>query len=126
MKTNEKIKAFRKKSNLTQKQLAEKSSIAEITIRKYEKGDRVPKLEQLTKIATALECSTVDLLDDEVSMFEKWDTQYPNMKEEIKLVEKYGADSIELLENYTLLNEIGKDKAREYIHDLLRLYKEGE
>lgn len=126
MKTNEKIKAFRKKSNLTQKQLAEKSNIAEITIRKYEKGDRVPKLEQLTKIAVALECSPVDLLDDEVSMFEKWDAQYPNIREEVKLIEIYGSDSIELLENYTLLNEIGKDKAREYIHDLLKLYKEGE
>lgn len=126
MKTNEKIKAFRKKNNLTQKQLAEKSSIAEITIRKYEKGDRVPKLEQLTKIAVALGCSSMDLLDDDTSMLEKWDAQYPNMREEVKLVEKYGADSFELLENYTLLNEIGKDKAREYIHDLLRLYKEGD
>lgn len=112
MKTNEKIKAFRKKSNLTQKQLAEKSSIAEITIRKYEKGDRVPKLEQLTKIAAALECSPVDLLDDNVDIFQKWDTEYNSsqLASDIKI--------IELVEKYESLNDLGKEKAREYIRDL--------
>lgn len=124
MKTNEKIKAFRKKSNLTQKQLAEKSSIAEITIRKYEKGDRVPKLEQLTKIAAALECSPVDLLDDNVDIFQKWDTEYNSsqLASDIKI--------IELVEKYESLNDLGKEKAREYIKDLAEqdkyTNKEGE
>lgn len=122
MRTSEKIKTFRKKSNLTQKQLAEKSNIAEITIRKYEKGDRIPKLEQLTKIAAALECSPVDLLADDANMFQTWDAEYDSthMAKDVK--------TIELLEKYESLNEDGRKAAIDYINYLAEQpkYKEGE
>lgn len=54
---NEKIKFLRKSKGITQKQLADKSGVSEISIRKYESGDRNPKYEQLQKIASALEVS---------------------------------------------------------------------
>ena len=50
-----KIKAARKDIGLTQDQLAQKSGVATITIRQYETGKRQPRLEQLQKIADALE-----------------------------------------------------------------------
>ncbi len=50
----ENIRKFRKKANLTQKELAEKCGLAEITIRQYETGKRTPKTEILAKIADAL------------------------------------------------------------------------
>ena len=117
MKTNEKIKLKRKEKSFTQKQLAEETGIAEITIRKYEKGDRTPKLDQLTKIAAVLNCSPIELLDDEASIFEKWDAKYnsPQLSQEVK--------ALELISMYEQLNEVGKGKAREYIRDLLKLYK---
>lgn len=54
MTVGEAIKYFRKKNKLTQKQLATKAGMAEITIRQYEAVKREPRLEQLHKIAEAL------------------------------------------------------------------------
>ena len=57
-----KIKAARKAKGLTQGQLAQKSGVATITIRQYETGKRQPRLEQLQKIADALDVSISYLL----------------------------------------------------------------
>ncbi len=54
MEIKDKIKSLRKANGLTQKQLAQKSGIAEITIRQYERGDYEPKFEQLQKLAEGL------------------------------------------------------------------------
>lgn len=61
------IKQYRITRNLTQKQLGELSGVAEITIRQYETGKREPKIEQLRKIATALNVPLTALLDDETA-----------------------------------------------------------
>lgn len=55
MTVGEKIKMYRSLFNVTQKELAERSGVSEISIRKYEAGERNPKLEQIRKIAHALE-----------------------------------------------------------------------
>jgi transcriptional regulator with XRE-family HTH domain len=65
MKIGEKIRALRKSNGLTQKQLAQKSGIAEITIRQYEKGDYEPKMEQLQKLAKGLSIPMEQLLTTE-------------------------------------------------------------
>ncbi len=62
MTTGEKIRALRKELGLTQKQLAEKSGIIETTIRKYESGAQNPKLNNLQRLATALDIPLNDLL----------------------------------------------------------------
>ena len=49
-----KIREFRKARGMTQKELGEKSGIAEATIRRYELGKLNPKFETVKKIATAL------------------------------------------------------------------------
>lgn len=48
---SERIKELRHEKKLTQKQLAEKVGISEISIRKYESGDRIPKFEVIEKLA---------------------------------------------------------------------------
>ncbi len=71
MHIGEKIKSQRKLRLLSQKQLAGLSGISEVSIRKYESGDRKPKLEQIIKIAQAMnmnesefvEFSVIDTLD---------------------------------------------------------------
>lgn len=65
-----KIKELRSKKNLTQKELARISEIAEITIRKYENGERKPKIEQLQKIAKVLDVTVDELLGHSNDSFE--------------------------------------------------------
>ena len=57
-----KIKEARKKAGLTQKGLAKKAGVAAVTIQQYETNKRQPKLEQLRKLAEAMEISIDELL----------------------------------------------------------------
>lgn len=65
MTIGERIKQTRKAKGLTQKQLGELSETSEGTVRQYEIGKRQPRLEQLRRIATALEVEWTDLVDGE-------------------------------------------------------------
>lgn len=62
MTIGEKIKEIRENSGLTQKELAKKCNLAEITIRQYELNKRQPKIETLQTIAAALNTSYLNLL----------------------------------------------------------------
>ena len=64
MPTGEKIKEFRKKRGLTQKQLGDLCGMADSAIRRYENGRANPKIETLRKIADALEVNVTELLND--------------------------------------------------------------
>lgn len=55
MSVGDNIKQLRKDKNLTQKQLAKKANLSEISIRRYEKGINEPSTKILKKIADALE-----------------------------------------------------------------------
>lgn len=66
MEMGEKIQFYRKANKLTQKQLSDLSGVSEISIRKYEAGDRFPKPEQLKKIASVLEIGGNELLEIEL------------------------------------------------------------
>lgn len=66
-----KIRDIRLQSELTQKELAAKSGLSEITIRKYEANERTPKKAQLKKIADALGVNVYALLDSEMLLREK-------------------------------------------------------
>ena len=56
------IKEKRIEKGLSLLQLGRKIGILDTTLRKYEKGERTPKLETLEKIAAGLECSVRDLI----------------------------------------------------------------
>ena len=60
------IKKYRKARKLAMEQLSEKSGINLSTLKKYETDNRNPKLEQLSKIADALEVSVFEFLDIKV------------------------------------------------------------
>lgn len=61
MVTSDNIRIFRKKKNLTQKELGLLCGIAESTIRRYELGKLNPKYETMQKIAAALEVDVQEL-----------------------------------------------------------------
>ena len=62
MTVGKRIKEIRTLRGWTQKTLAEKSDMAEITIRQYENDNRKPKTENLQKIALSLGVSINELL----------------------------------------------------------------
>lgn len=59
-----KIQTLRKKYGISQAELAKRAGISEISIRKYESGERSPKIETLSKIAAALQVPLYALYDD--------------------------------------------------------------
>lgn len=61
--TGEEIKKERKKQNLTQKELAEKSGISRNALINYEAGTRIPPIDIQLKIANALDLNISDLKD---------------------------------------------------------------
>lgn len=63
MTIGEKIKTIRKKMGYTQKSLGEISGTSETTIKQYEAGKRQPKIEQLQKIAAALNVPITALIE---------------------------------------------------------------
>ena len=64
------IKKYRKARKLTMEQLSEKSGINLSTLKKYETDNRNPKLEQLSKIAKALDIE-VKSVNDIISLVNK-------------------------------------------------------
>jgi transcriptional regulator with XRE-family HTH domain len=62
VKTGELIKVARKNKKLTQKQLGELCEMSEAMIRQYELGLRKPKIDNLIKIADALNVSYDELM----------------------------------------------------------------
>jgi len=114
MTVGEKIKTYRKMRGISQKMLGELAGgINEVTIRKYEAGDRNPKPDQLLKIADALGISInifmdfdIETLSDVLSLIFKMDEQLDveftgkkNKKGE------YAPDSISLKFNNPLIND---------------------
>lgn len=120
----DKIKELRLQNGLTQKSLGEKCGIAEPTIRKYELGKLNPKVETVKKIADALNVPISEIMD-----WSKFDEQYPNLANEVKLIEsvenEYGEGSGELLDLFSKLNSKGKEKAIDSLSDLtmIDIYK---
>lgn len=66
MTVGERIREYRKKSGLTQKELGEKLGVSNVHIGQYERGLRNPRLPQLKKIADALNIPFELLVSDKV------------------------------------------------------------
>lgn len=65
MNIGERIKLFRKRSNLTQKELGEKINVTGTTITRYEKNARTPDINTLKKLAQVFNISLNTLLTSE-------------------------------------------------------------
>lgn len=52
----------RKEAKLTQEELGEKIGVTGKTIHHYENGDRLPNVEDLKKLAEALNCTVNDIV----------------------------------------------------------------
>jgi len=60
-KFNENLRTFRENKNFSQKEIAEKLGVAKSTYSLYESGNREPSVENIKKIADALDVSVDEL-----------------------------------------------------------------
>lgn len=137
MSIGENIQHLRKKSGFTQKYLAEKVGVNEVTIRSYEAGKYNPKMNVLTKLCIALDCKITDLIDgDNKKYYRMFDNEkvaeeldyehshsYASSEEEyealLKQHQKQGEDF--LLSDYRKLNNIGQAEARKRVNELTEI-----
>ena len=59
------IREIREKEGLTQKELAQRTGLAELTIWRYEANERVPSVTNAIKLAKALNCTVDDLVREQ-------------------------------------------------------------
>lgn len=59
----ERIKALRKRAGLTQIELAEKLSISEQTVKRWEWGERIPRADDLNRLAAVFGITTDELIN---------------------------------------------------------------
>lgn len=78
LKIGEHIKRERKRAKMTQKDLAEKSGLATITIQQYERGVREPRAEIVYRIAKALGVLPTKLIDDMENELAEFIENHPN------------------------------------------------
>lgn len=122
----EKLRFYRKEKYLTQKKLAELSNIAPITLQQYELGKRTPKIDNLQKIANALEVDINCLLEDTESPLiraindSESDSPLFDAVKQRKLTEsvEFAPIDVELIKLFHQLNEKGQEKVIEYTSDL--------
>lgn len=104
---NFRIKEARERVGLSQKELAESLGIKPTTFNGYEKGTHDPKSEVLKKIAEKCKTS-VDFL---LGLSEHND----NAKSNSYIIDM---DKRQLLNNYDILNSVGKEMLLDYAHFL--------
>ena len=142
MTIGEKIRCIRKKKGMTQKALAEKSGIAEITIRQYEADKYKPKPDAIMKLCFALNCNTTDIIDDDNQKYYKMFDDIlknvhslmkaANTEDDLDIAEKLLTEaenlyqenyplSIRLQASFDLLNNAGQEKAVAYVEDLSKI-----
>ena len=124
MSIGENIRRIRKDKKLTQKELGEKlEGISQQQIGQWENGIKIPKLETIQKIATALEIPMFDL----INMDEYNNLIDTKVEEQIQNDIKSGKvhlvteDEKELTANYLKLNTTGKTEARKRVHELTEI-----
>jgi len=82
----ERITRLRKKSNLSQRELADKTNLTEATLSRYENDLREPKGEVIVKIANALDVTTDYLLGRTDEINEKKENKNTSDEKEIEKI----------------------------------------
>ena len=118
----EKIKAIRKERGLTQKQFGDLCGIHEVQIRKYERGEVTPKMENIKKIADGLGIHPSDLIGMEWFDLELGPEKLSELRDSVNALHTiskvFGEPASDLVAKFTELNSSGQQKALDYVSDL--------
>jgi len=128
MTTGERIKAARKKAGLTQAELASKLEIPFQSISQWERDIRKPKKETIAKIARALNVHPVELSGDifNEALLSVLQGDYKSVEEfraaflsnKIAFARLYDDTDKRLIQFYDMLNDLGREKAVDYVFEL--------
>lgn len=127
MTRNNDIQRIRKEKGLTQAELAKKAGLSEIAIRKYENGDRKPKIETLRCIATALGVPLYELLDwnqyETNDFIQDFSLSMDEQGKMLIMTKKEAQEALdkELLDYVHSLNESNQEKVVKYAYDLTKI-----
>lgn len=103
------IRYYRKEKGYTQEQLAEITGISKMSIRRYETGERQPKIETVQKIADGLGVDIFRLSATPLDEFHK------------EVVKEATEEENKLLNNYRRLNHNGRTEARKRVQELTEI-----
>lgn len=114
----ENIKLYRTKCNLTLEEVAKQLGVSKPTVQRYESGviQNIPpdKIKQLSLIFNVTPSELLNW-DEELN-------QGGKLADEVMLFEQiestFGSGAAELIEFFSQLNKMGRDKASEYVSDL--------
>ena len=132
MNIGERIRDYRKKAGLSQKELGKKLDVSQQHIAQYENGKRMPKLDTLKKIANALEIDINDLLENDIFPFDpdlrETYVNFDNNARHHLLIHHYnemgriGRDALlEILSYLKILNDMGQKEASKRIKELTEI-----
>ena len=114
------IKELRLLSGMSQEELGRRVGLQRAAINKYEKGtvSNIP-LPTIEKIASVFDVSPTYIVG--------WDDVNVNqLSMETKVVQgiqyMYGNEVVEMLESYTEVSDIGKNKIQDYVLDMWKIY----
>lgn len=114
----ENIKKVRKSKGLTQKELAEMLGVSQQTVAQYERTDKMPKIKTIAKVLNV----PVDTIIFSYPDGQGYELMFENAQKEAKAAN----DKIirnEFIECYDKLNNLGKLKAVERVHELTLIEK---
>ena len=124
MTIGENIKTVRKQKGLTQKQLAERTGLATITIQQYEADKYEPRPDNIIRIAKVLEVAPYEiggsLLWDELSDLE---TLQKESKVFELIISLYGQETASTINDFLSLDPEGQEKASDYIDFLMQKHR---
>ena len=114
------IRELRTLANMSQEELGRGVGVQRAAINKYEKGtvENIP-IHTIEKIAQIFDVSPTYIVG--------WNGNEGNpLAVEVKVIQGvkrfFGSDSVDVLESYTNLNEVGKKRVLQYIDDMSRIY----
>ena len=117
-----KIKELRLLADMSQEELGRRVGVQRAAINKYEKGSvtNIP-LSTIEKIADVFNVSPTYIVG--------WNDKGGDpLAVEVKILQGvkrfYGADSVELLEDYISLNHQGKKRVHQYIAEIITVYRD--
>lgn len=115
MSFSENLKKFRTQKGLSQQKLAELVGVSQTAIYNWEKGERTPKMDAITKIADVLGVKLNDLIPTDQAIdwfFEK--------VEENRITREYNALDNAIKDNLDKMNDSAKKKVYDYTEDLIQ------
>lgn len=97
MEFKDRLREKRKERGLTQKQLSERAGISFTSYGKYERGERIPDIDNMTALAQVLQTSVAELAGD-LDRYRSYQNLVSNMEPQIDLPSTLNKDMVDVIQ----------------------------